>query len=111
MAPRVFRISAGDGHGRRLQRLLEQVYHRGGSDRARGSVHWEQFRAIVHFDVQDDIDDGLLRRRMKSETKTGDGFVIRTPTLLYGVSFRPFGAIFASKTTLMSVSSDTTTTE
>ena len=48
---------------------------------------------------------------MKSGTKTDDGFVIRTPKVLYGVSFRPFGAIFASKTTLMAVCSDTAAAE
>ena len=46
---------------------------------ARGSVHWEQFRAIVHFDVLDDIGDGLLRHRMKSGSESDDGFVTRNP--------------------------------
>ena len=36
---------------------------------------------IIHFDVQDNVDDGLLRHRMKSGSETNDGFVIRTPNL------------------------------
>ena len=48
---------------------------------------------------------------MKSGSESDDGFVIRTPKVLFGVSFRPFGTIFASKTTLMTVCSDTTTSE
>ena len=48
---------------------------------------------------------------MKSGSESDDGFVIRTPNLLQGASFRPFGPIFASKTTLMAVCSDTATSE
>ena len=48
---------------------------------------------------------------MKSGSECDDGFVIRTPKVLYGVSFRPFGPIFASKTTLMTVCSVTAVSE
>ena len=47
---------------------------------------------ITHFDIQDEVDDGLLRHRMKSGSVFDDGFVLRTPNLLQGASFRPFGA-------------------
>ena len=63
---------------------------------------------------QDEVDDRQLRHRdhqMKSGSESDDGFVIRTPKVLYGVSFRPFGAIFTSKKTLMTVCSDTAKSE
>ena len=44
---------------------------------------------------------------MRSGSETDDGFVIGTPKVLNGVSYMPCGAIFASKTTLMTVCSDT----
>ena len=44
---------------------------------------------------------------MESGSESDDGFVIRTLNLLQGVSFRTFGVIFASKTTLMTVCCDT----
>ena len=64
--------------------------------------------------LQDDVDDRQLRHRdhqMKSGNESDDGFVTRNLKELYGVSFRPFGAILASKTTLMAVFSDTATSE
>ena len=76
-------------------------------------LYGEFYTIWSHIRLQDDVDDRQLRHRdhqMKSGTKTDDGFVIRTPNLLHGASFRQFGAIFAPKTTLMTINSDTATT-
>ena len=48
---------------------------------------------------------------MKSGSEYDAGFVIRTPTVPYGVSFRTFGVSFTSKTTLITVCSDTAKSE
>ena len=69
---------------------------------------------MSHIFLQDDIGDRQLRHRdhrMKSGSDTEYVYVLRTPTPLYGMIFSPFGAIFTSKKTLMTVSSDTATSE
>ena len=69
---------------------------------------------MSHIILQDDFGDRQLGHhdhQVKLGSVTNDGFVLRTPKLLYRASFIPFGAIFTSKKTLMTVSSDTATSE